>query len=249
MKKKILKYNNKNNKNIYVLSEYLQNQLLINNKVFNFRVFYLVSLVNNKYRSYLILPLVIHLANKEKSNLNLNLSELITSDGTAENERDLFQDNYLYNDLVNKIGFDNNLFMTNQIKHILSKLFKLIKYKCVFSNYDNNLNTYEIFGLDFIADEYFNIKLIEFNNKVGINDYSDLLYKTFVSCIINATINKLYEKEYHIKIDSNIKQNIINLTKDNNYGYSTEAVFLLKQGVDKNNEIKILTSSFFIGIS
>ena len=74
----------------------------------------------------------------KKSNSNLDLSELITSDGIAENERDLFQDNYSYNDLVDKIGFDNYSFMINQIKHILSKLFKLIKYKCIFNNYDNN---------------------------------------------------------------------------------------------------------------
>ena len=41
-------------------------QLLIQNRVFNFRVFYLISLVNNKYRSYLILPFVIHLAKEKK---------------------------------------------------------------------------------------------------------------------------------------------------------------------------------------
>ena len=99
----------------------------------------------------------------------------------------------------------------------VEKLFKLIKYKCVFSNYDNNLNTYEIFGLDFIADEYFNIKLIEFNNKTGMKAYPETLYKSVVSGIINATINKLYEKEYHIKIDSNIKQNIIRIHSNKKY--------------------------------
>ena len=209
------KRTNKYNKLVYVLSEFLQNQLLYNNKVFNFRVFYLISLINNKYRSYLILPFVIHLAEK---NYNDNLETTSSISSSFAPHLNIYQDNLKLNDFEKKFGKDKYIYVLNSIKFILSKIYKLIKYKKIFKNYDNNNNTYELFGLDFIADNNFNIKLIEINDQVGLNlKYPPVIYQSISSAMINSTINKLYDKEYHIKIDKNIKKNIIRIHSNKKY--------------------------------
>lgn len=203
------KRTNSNNKFVYVLSEYVTNQLLIKKYVFNFRVMFLVSLVNNKYRGYFVMPIVLHLAKKEREN-NLNPDDAISTSGIPE--LNLYQDNIDYDDLTQHFGEENTLNMINQIKYVLSKLLKLIKKKKILENYEKVHNTYEIFGLDFISDDNFNIKLIEFNDQVGLNErYPSIIFQTLASCIVHSTINKLYDKQYHLPIDKTVRKNIIRI--------------------------------------
>lgn len=196
---------------IYVLSEYLQNQLTIKNKLFNFRVFFLVSLVNNIYRTYLIKPIVIHTATKdyELNKENIDITKLISA---SESEFD-----YTINDLEKEIGKEKTTYIKNQIKHNLSYLFKIIKKTKCFESYKNIKNTYEIFGLDFIADKDCNIKLIEFNDRVGLTNYTDKFYDVLTVGILHSTINKLYPKEYHVDIEKNIKKNVVRISSQKKY--------------------------------
>lgn len=196
---------------IYVLSEYLQNQLIIKNKLFNFRVFFLVSLVNNIYRTYLIKPIVIHTATKnyEFNKDNIDLTKLISaSDADVDHTID---------DLAKEIGKEKTKYIKKQIKHNLSLLFKIIKKTKCFKSYENVENTYELFGIDFIADKDCNIKLIEFNNRVGITNYSDNFYDVLTAAILHSTINKLYPKEYHVYIEKYIKKKIIRISSQKKY--------------------------------
>jgi hypothetical protein len=199
------------NKPIYVLSEYLQNQLTIKNKLFNFRVFFLVSLMNNIYRTYLIKPIVIHTATKdyELNKDNIDMTKLISA---SDSEFD-----YTLDDLEKEIGKEKCVYIKNQIKHNLSYLFKIIKKTKCFESYENVENTYELFGLDFIADKDCNIKLIEFNDRVGITNYSDKFYDVLTAAILHSTINKLYPKEYHINIEKKIKKNAIRIRSQKKY--------------------------------
>jgi hypothetical protein len=192
----------------YVLSEYIDNQLLFKNKIFDLRILNIISLVNKKYRSYLINPIVIHSAKKEKTE-NFNLDTAISTPFSKED--------HFFNELENEIGLKNAEFILNQIKHVLLILLNIIKKNKVFENYKNINNTYEIFGLDFIVDNNYNVKLIEFNHKVGLVNYEYVVYRNLASCIINSTINKFYDKEYHIKIDKNIKKNIIRIHSSKKY--------------------------------
>lgn len=190
------------NGNVYVLSEYVKDQLLFNNKNFNFRVFYLVSLVGNKYRSYMIKPIVIHTAITEKTN-SIDLKSAISS---SESNIDHFM-----RELTEQIGEEKTLQIEMQIQEIIENLFGLIKKYKMLENYDNTQNTYELFGLDFIADEKLSVKLIEFNYKIGVNDYADEVYEIICSAFINSTINKLYDDKYKIEINNTIKKNIIRI--------------------------------------
>lgn len=199
------------NKPIYVLSEYLQNQLTIKNKLFNFRIFFLVSLVNNIYRTYLIKPIVIHTATKdyELNKDNIDMTKLISA---SDSEFD-----YTIDDLEKEIGKEKTKYIKKQIKHNLSYLFKIIKKTNCFESYENVENTYELFGLDFIADKDCNIKLIEFNDRVGITNYSDKFYDVLTAAILHSTINKLYPKEYQVNIEKYIKKNIIRISSRKKY--------------------------------
>lgn len=197
---------------IYVLSEYLQNQLTIKNKLFNFRVFFLVSLVNNIYRAYLIKPIIIHTAIKDYE-LNKDIIDITKLISASNSEFD-----YTIDDLTKEIGEKKIIYIKNQIKHNLSFLFKIIKKTKCFKSYTNVENTYEIFGLDFIADKDCNIKLIEFNNKTGIENYSDKFYDVLTAGILHSTINKLYPKKYHINIKKKyLKKNIVRISSKKKY--------------------------------
>ena len=208
----IQKNKNKNNIPIYVLSEYLQNQLTIKNKLFNFRVIFLISYINNIYRAYLIKPIMIHTAEKEITQdtvSSVDLTSMISASGVLYN--------YTMNDLSNEIGKDKTKFLTRQIKHNLSYLFKIIKKTKCLESYENVENTYELFGLDFIADKDCNIKLLEFNDKVGLLNYSDKFYDVLTVGILHSTINKLYPKEYQVNIEKYIKKNVVRISSQKKY--------------------------------
>lgn len=201
-----------NEKHTFVASEYIKNVLTFNNRVSDFRVFFLVSLVDGIYRSYLIKPIVMNLSKFERTKFNItNIKENITF---AKNDKD-----YFMHDLKKNIGKDNYKFMKSQILHILSTLFRLIKKYKIMDKYEDQNNVYEIFGLDFISDNNYNIKLIEFNEKTGLGDYEDDLYQNIANAFINSTINKKYSNSdmYKIQLDDFIKKNIVRIRSNKKY--------------------------------
>lgn len=177
----------------YVLSEFIENQLLFKRRYFNFRVFFIVSYVNNIYRAYTIQPFIIHPAEKEKT-------DPIESIDSKSNISSSELTNYMI-ELEEEIGKAKTVILINQMKDVMKNLFILIKKHKIFENYENNKNTYEIFGIDFVSDENLNIKLIELNHKPGLDEYTNDIYNKLVHTIIDSTVNKLYEKKYRIKIN------------------------------------------------
>jgi len=209
-----IKQKHPNEKYNFVASEYISNVLTYKNKVSDFRVFFLISYINNTYRGYLIKPIMMNTAEKERTKFNIyDIKENITS---AHNTTD----NYL-KDLIPEIGKDNYNKIKNQILHILSFLFRLIKKYKIMQKYPDKNGSYEVFGLDFISDDKYNVKLIEFNEKVGLGDYEDFIYQNIANCIINATINKQYnneyDKQYMIELDENIRNKFVRIRSNKKY--------------------------------
>jgi len=197
-------------KHNFIASEYVQNVLLYKNKVCDFRVFFLITYINNTYRGYLIKPIIMNISEFERTKFNIqNIKENIT---TAHGTID-----YYLKDLIPEIGKDNYVKIKNQILQILSFLFKLIKKYKIMEKYPDQIGCYEIFGLDFISDDKYNVKLIEFNEKTGLGDYDDFVYQNIANCIINATINKAYNNEYKIELDDNIRNKFIRIRSNKKY--------------------------------
>jgi hypothetical protein len=194
----------------FVGSEYIKNVLTHQNKVCDFRVFFLITLINGIYRAYLVKPIMMNLGQYERKEFNItHIKENITY---AHESADHFM-----RDLKNQVGKKNYKFMKSQILHILSCLFRMIKTYQIMDKFIDQNNVYELFGLDFIADDKYNIKLIEFNEKTGLGGYSDEIYKNIANAFVNATINKTYDDNYKIQLDDNVKKNIIRIRSNKNY--------------------------------
>ena len=76
---------------------------------------------------------------------------------------------------------------------------------------------YEIFGLDFISDDKYNVKLIEFNEKTGLGGYPTFIYQNIANNIINSTINKAFDDKYKINLDDNMKNKFIRIRSNKKY--------------------------------
>jgi hypothetical protein len=197
-------------KNTYVASEYIRNSLIYKNRVCDFRVFFLITFVNGIYRAYLVKPIVMNVSKSERKEFNItNITENITF---AHGDKD-----YFMSDLKSQVGKENYKFMKNQIMHILSRLFKLIKKYKIMKKYEDQKDVYELFGLDFMSDDKYNIKLIEFNEKTGLGDYEDDLYQNIANAFIKSTINKKYDDNYKIDLDNVSKKNIIRIRTNKKY--------------------------------
>jgi hypothetical protein len=186
----------------YIISEFLQNQLLFMNKVFNLRVFFLVTNVNNKWYSYFINPIIIHMADKTKSSDYTDITAQISSTGTHETK------DFYFEDLIKEIGTPAGERIMHQILKILSKLFNIIRNDIVMKKWHNMKHAYEIFGLDFIISDKYAVKLVEFNDRIGLVGYPDFIFENMANAIINGTVNKAYDDRYKLNIS---KEEIIRI--------------------------------------
>lgn len=200
-----------NDEHQMVLSEYIKDTLLYNNRVLDFRVFFLITYVNNIYRAYLIKPIIMNLGAYERDEKfdPSKIRENITVPGNYAD--------YFFTDLKKQLGKDKSKYIMIQIKHILSFLLKIIKKYNVMKPYPEQNNVYEVFGVDFIVDSKLNVKLIEFNEKTGLGGYKPFLYNRMANAFIHSTVNKLYNDEYKIEIDKNIKKKIIRISTHKDY--------------------------------
>ncbi len=198
--------------NKLVLSEYIKDLLLFNNRVFDLRVYLVISLVDGIYRAYFVKPIIMNLSLYERSNtFNINnVKENITNPGNDDRD-------YYIEDLQEQIGEENGKYIINQIKQNLTYLFRLIKKFKIMKPYPDQKNVYELFGLDFIVDKKYNVKLVEFNEKTGLGDYEDFQLENIASSFIYSTVNKLYSDEYKLKIDDREFKDILRVKSNKNY--------------------------------
>jgi hypothetical protein len=200
----------KNLSNTYVLAEYITNLLKYNNRILDFRIFFLISCIDGVYRGYIIKPVVMNLSPYEQSE-KIDPSKTIENITLPGNYAD-----YFLTDLEKEIGKDKTKIIFNQIKHILSHILKLIKKYKIMEPYESD--GYELFGLDMMVDKNYVVRLIEFNEKTGVKGYTEDVYRNMSNAFIHATINKKYEgTKYEIELDENIKKNIIRISTFKKY--------------------------------
>lgn len=184
-------------KNI-IASKYITKPLLYNKKKFHIRV-HILFLYNNKEFSYSInLHGRIFCAQKEYINDNYNNLQIHDTHGRYSTRNIYFPEEFNY-------GKENTDKVLSQMNLILSKVVEI--YKPYIKCYEKTKNCFEIFGIDFMIEEDFNVILIEINDTFGIpsfpynkaNDTPEnnklwlLHVKEYVKWVYDNSISKIFK--------------------------------------------------------
>jgi hypothetical protein len=183
----------------YILNRFIEGHLY-KDCVYNFRVFMLVSLVNNNYYCSYINNHIIHLGDIPYKDGKKYINTDVVTGLISGSINDV-----MYNEYLKSLTKEQGEHITKQIDYIVRVLFHITKKHKYMKSYDNYKSSYEIFGLDLIVTKEFQVILVEMNDKTGLNNYDDMTYIGLTNMIIDMTINKTKNKEYHIKIPDDIK--------------------------------------------
>ena len=245
--------NHKNKKyksNLVVVQKYIENPLLYFGRKFDIRIWVLLSYdlkvyvfkeghlktCSNKY-DVNSNDIFSHLTNYSLQKHNKNFSQY-------EKGNELSFDDLQYNIDINysekKINFKID---------ILPKIYKIIEF--TFRAVSNKINSFnrkfcfEIFGFDFMIDNFFNPFLIEVNMNPGLEESSPLikiLIPRMLDDALRLTVDKLFEPKYK-------KNNIYSYNEKNNEYKSSFPVngylnsenlfdFVCDLNIDENNNKK-----------
>jgi hypothetical protein len=179
---------------LWTLQEYLTEPLLLEEKKFHFRVYFVYYYKENKKYGYWIKDLIpIYTAKKKYKNSDYNNKDIHDTHALTTS-KESFLDKKTKNVNLDKIY--------KQLKIILNDLFISFNSKC----FPENEYCFEMFGIDFILDKNNNVKLIEVNTKSGFKIYKELENILFVNIykeIIRPVLfpNKKKEKTILIPIN------------------------------------------------
>jgi hypothetical protein len=202
MNKKNLHLNYTSSDKTWIISEYITNTLLFLKKKFHFRVFIIITKINNIIEGYLfnIIPIVIAKKDYIKNNFtNKNIYNTHWQENRAKQ--------YVFPiDFYNEFGLEKTELIHKQIKIICDKFFYVLKNNIKLKCYSETKNCFEIFGIDLMVNDNFDVKIIEFNEKPGFGSVTDFPYFSylFLQVLFDTTINKLYNEKYHIKVKDNL---------------------------------------------
>ena len=150
------------------LQEYIENPMLIDGKKFHLRVLFLyrAGYLNKPASSFWFKHIPIYLAKKKFKYDDFNDEDVHISHYQTDQEALYFQDLNLNKNQMVKILKD--------IKLIMIDLANNLKAGC----YKNDcLRCYEIFGVDLMITDDYKVKLIEFNSKIGLKEFTNDEFK------------------------------------------------------------------------
>jgi hypothetical protein len=188
----------RNYKNI-IASRYITNPLLYDNKKFHIRV-HILFFYNNKDFSYSInLNGRIFCAEREYTSDNYFDLQIHDTHGRYSIKNIYFPQEFNY-------GKENTDKVLSQMNLILSKVVEI--YKPYIKCFKGAENCFEVFGIDFMVEDDFNVILIEINDCIGTpsfpynkaNDTSEnnrlwlLHVKEYVKWIYDNSIGKIFSK-------------------------------------------------------
>lgn len=138
-----------------VLSEYIKSPMLINNKKFHLRIYFLVVITpfSKKFFMYKIGKVIF----AKKEYIQDDWYNELIHDTHQRHSGEYFLDDF------KEIDKD----IISQIQDVLKELSKNDQY----DKYEESLGAFEIFGCDFMIDENKKVKILEMNSKV---DYSTI---------------------------------------------------------------------------
>jgi hypothetical protein len=189
----------------FVLSQYMTNLMHYKERVFHLRAWLFISKINNIYYAG-TLRFIKAILGKIKYSESIKNINTTTIDGLVSSS-EYVNFTELFNDIEDGKTIMDNVF--KQVEHIMKILFHIIKKHDIMKHYENVVNTCEIFGLDFIITDDYVVKLIEFNHKPGLKNFTEIYHRQLVGLYIDLTINKLYKPPYNITIPYDVKSEFI----------------------------------------
>jgi len=170
-----------------LISKYITNPLLLDNKKFHVRIFFLVGVIKNTFVTqildfYKIITAKKNYKNSDFFDKDIHDTHLDSSDKDILYPFDIIDSN-IYND------FENVYF--NKIKECLLLVSKFIKGRV--APYTQAKNAFEIFGCDFLITEDGNVVLMEINDRVGYGTISFKYRIKFSKYYFDTLIKYIFE--------------------------------------------------------
>ncbi len=185
-KKLLLKYDN------VIVSKYITNPLLFNDKKFHLRAYMMVTLFNGVYSSYMFDICRIMLSKNKFNNTDYQNKDIHDTHYRYNDDDYLFPIHFTSNHLSKNINDDDIIDILYKIKDICYKMSDIYSYNVKLKS--NSKNGFHLFGFDIMIDENFNPMLIECNRfqNTGL-DYNQEMKKLFENYFIewlNETVVK-----------------------------------------------------------
>jgi tubulin polyglutamylase TTLL9 len=186
----------------WVIAKYINNPLLFNNKKFHLRIYFILTFNNNKINGYVFNLYPIFTAKKNYKNENYENKDIHDTHMQKGKENVLF----FPSDFIIQKGFDKTQKILLDIKIICQKLFDFIKTNVNIKCYEDSKFCYELYGLDLMITEDYNVKILELNDKPGISSLTEIpiFSLLFLEVLIESTINNIYEDKYKFNIFKNL---------------------------------------------
>jgi hypothetical protein len=173
-----------------LVTDYIQNLMLYEGKIFHIRIHMIVARILGKFKSYAGKYIVVA-TGKEKFDPN------VIDVNTYDSHFDSTGDDIIFPGTLQISKFEQELIMMQIYKMLLiiSKTFHS-EIKC----YAESENCFEVCGIDVMITKEHKIKLLEVNNKTGLKTYTPefekLFFTSLFSDIIPEFINPIF---YHTK--------------------------------------------------
>jgi hypothetical protein len=186
----------------WVLAEYIKNPLLFKNKKFHIRIYFILTFINNKINAYVFNMYPIFIAKKNYKNESFDNKDIHDTHMQKGKENV----NFFPSDFILEFGYNKTKKIFDDIFIICKKFFLYIKNNVNIKCYEDANNCYELFGIDIMITDNFELKILEINDKPGIESLITIPIFSFLflEVLIDSTINKSFNNNYKFNIFDNL---------------------------------------------
>jgi hypothetical protein len=184
----------------WILQEYINNPLLIDEKKFNLRVNFIHDFSNKKYYIYNNLQLY-PVKNKYKKG-DYQDKNIHDTGHTLEILNNLFIFPNEFNKIISKEKITN---IMKQITEIFKGVSKVMKVQC----YSESKNCFHLFGADIMITDEYKVKLIEVNEKPSSSIFN---LNKIVHRLFENIVDKIVDKHFPPSIKVKELNNFIDVT-------------------------------------
>jgi len=171
-----------------LISEYIPELMLYDDKIFHLRVYFVISFIKKKYKTYMIDYMLTARAN-DKFSKNKELNKNVYNSHLGKSSTDvIFPEDFTFLTKEQKTN------IIHQIKGILFLVSE--KFKDNISCYKEADNCFEILGADFMITKNLEVKMLEINTKSSFETHTkkvkDKLSKVIFDNIYSQFVNPVF---------------------------------------------------------